>query len=97
MDKEFICRNIINILDVKHCREWEIFSHEDLETVLPEYLKKLVPNVSQEDLDLIMNKNKSTIQKIASHQAITIEEHNHFMEDLKDFKRKYLLKRTTTI
>ena len=97
MDKEFICRNIINILDVHHCREWEIFAGEDLEQVLPKYLRKLVEDVPQVEIDIIMDKNKQTIDKIAHNQPITITEYNHFMEDLKVFKRKHLIKKTGAI
>lgn len=93
MDKELICRNIINILDVKRCREWEMFATDDLYNVLIKFLKSLVPNCDPKDIDMIMTRNEQTIKKTVENKNISIEEHNHLMEDLRVFKRKYILKK----
>ena len=90
-DREVISRNIINILDVKHCREYGIFEDDDLYDALLKYLKKLAPEAESRDIDMIMTRNELTMKKIVEDKDISLEEMNRFMEDLKSFKRKYLL------
>lgn len=94
-DRDLISRNIINILDVKHCREWEIFAGDDLYDQLYKYLAKLT-NTEKEtmsDIDKLMAKNELIIKKISQDKEITVGEQNQLMESLKAFKRKYLMKK----
>ena len=94
MDRELIARNIVNILDVQHCREWGRFANDDLFDQLEDCLKRLTDESASADIDILMSKNKELINKIAFNHAIVCEERNQLMEDLMAFKRKHIMKRT---
>lgn len=95
MNKELICRTIINILDVKHCNEWQIFAGDDLYDVLYKYLAKLVHGNDEafSDIDKLMARNELIIKKLAENKPTSIEDERKFMENLRTFKRKWILKK----
>ena len=91
MDRELFARNIINIIDVKHCTEYSIFMGDDLFEQLLKYLKKLAPDVIK-DIDVFMAGHEQTIKKVIANKQIDIYEYNQFMNDLKAFKKNNIMK-----
>lgn len=93
MDRELINRNIINIIDVKKCQNYNIFNTEDLYNVLKNYLYDLVWHDvnAMNYIDDKLESTKMIIDKIANNQNITIEEKNQLMSALMQIKRRYLM------
>lgn len=48
LDRELFARNIINIIDVKNCTQYELFMRDDLIEQLDKYMKILVPEATKE-------------------------------------------------
>lgn len=95
MDRELIARNIINVIDVKHCSEYSIFMGDDLYDQLYKYLIRLVHNNKDaiKDIDITMTRIELIINKIVANKQITQEEKNTLRENLIAFKRKWLMKK----
>ena len=92
MDRELFARNIINIIDVKNCTQYELFMGNDLTEQLECYLTKLVPEAKNEINDFLKEQD-DVLEKVKNNQNIDIDERNHFFLQLINFKKRFILKR----
>ncbi len=91
MKKEVICRSIINILDVKHSYDYDRFSHENLYDELLNYGQLLYKDDVYNEYKKIIENNKDIIHHFALNQNYTLQQFNQFMEELRQFKRTFVL------
>lgn len=89
MDRELIARNIMNIIDVKHCYDYQIFMNDDLYEQLQNYLNQLCDY--HQEVQQLMESQQFHITMIVNNETMTIEQKNEFFESLRHFKRKYLM------
>lgn len=68
LDRELFARNIINIIDVKNCTQYELFMGDDIIDQLEQYLKRLVPDAKSEIDDLLKEQDKVIICNELHHQ-----------------------------
>lgn len=92
MDRELFARNIINIIDVKNCTQYELFMRDDLIEQLDKYMKILVPEATKE-IDIFLKEHDKVLEKVKNNQNLDIDERNHFFLQLIGFKKKFILKR----
>lgn len=97
MKKELLARsmqNIINMNDVQMFRQF-------LEPDLPETLKKTMYEVAEgtdesenckKDADAIIKNNLETIKKIEADEPQPLDATNRFLEELRKWRRKYVMK-----
>lgn len=91
-DRELISRNIINIINVKRCQEYDILSGDNMIDVIHNLMNEVDPHVDGylNEVEVFIEKNKHIINKIVNNEGITLEEKNSFIEALLTIKRKYL-------
>lgn len=92
MKKEVISRCIINILDVKHSYNYKRFENNNLYQELLDYGRILYNEDIYTEYKKVIEKNKTIINNIANDNQYTYEDYNMFMEQLRQFKRTYILK-----
>lgn len=65
-DRELIARIIINILDVKNCQQWELFTGEDMYEQVCNYILNISKgnNTAEEYARKMMEENKPVIDRI---------------------------------
>ena len=86
-DRELIARIIINILDVKNCQQWELFTGEDMYEQVCNYVLNISKgnNTAEEYARKMMEENKPVIDRIVQGEDIPTEEYNVFItESLED-------------
>ncbi len=93
MKREVVSRCIINILNVKHSYDYERFSTPDLYNELLNYGKTLYSEDIYSEYKRVIENNKTIIECIANDSEYLISDYNSFMEQLRAFKRKYILKK----
>lgn len=90
-DRELIARIIINILDVKNCQQWELFTGEDMYEQVCNYILNISKgnNTAQEYARKMMEENKPVIDRIVQGEDIPNEEYNVFTESFRKYNRKF--------
>lgn len=88
--KDLYSRTIINIIDVKHCHNYALFNNDDLYEQLQKYLVNMLPDY-QGEVEKFMKDNEKYIQDLVNDQC-SLENSNMFFENLRSFKRKYIMK-----
>ena len=80
-DRELIARIIINILDVKNCQQWELFTGEDMYEQVCNYILNISKgnNTAEEYARKMMEENKPVIDRIVQGEDIPNEEYNVFI------------------
>ena len=92
LDRELFARNIINVIDVKNCTQYELFMGDDIIDQLEQYLKRLVPD-SKSEIDVFLKEQGKVLEKVKNNQNLNIDERNHFFLQLINFKKRFILKR----
>lgn len=94
LDREFIARNLMNILDAKNCTNYTIFMNDDLYNTLLKYATKVfgISKEAIEETEIFLNDCKEIIKKIENDSPISIDEKNKLFVGLVNLKRKYILK-----
>ena len=87
--RDLLCRNIMNIIDVKHHQKYVMFDDDRIEDILYQYLLELKPECKK-NIDDFMEVNRCYIQSIAKDD-LSLEDNNLFFENLREFKRQYLM------
>lgn len=93
MKREVVSRCIINILNVKHTYDYERFSDDNMYEELLNYGQSLYNDEQYQAYKLAVDKHKDIIQKIVENKDYSLDDYNSFMEDLREFKRQYVLKK----
>lgn len=90
-DRELIARIIINILDVKNCQQWELFTGEDMYEQVCNYVLNISKgnNTAEEYARKMMEENKPVIDRIVQGEDIPNEEYNVFTESFRKYNRKF--------
>ena len=83
-DRELIARIIINILDVKNCQQWELFTGEDMYEQVCNYILNISKgnNTAEEYA-------RKIIDRIVQGEDIPNEEYNVFTESFRKYNRKF--------
>ena len=90
-DRELIARIIINILDVKNCQQWKLFTGEDMYEQVCNYILNISKgnNTAEEYARKMMEENKPVIDRIVQGEDIPKEEYNVFTESFRKYNRKF--------
>lgn len=93
MDTELRARCYINILNIEHNQDYDIFMHDDLYDKLYSYIETITDNqkIIEEYHKLIKN-NKNNIKKLTG-KSFNQEAYLILTEELRSFKRTYLISR----
>lgn len=100
MDRDLIAHALQNIINVNKVQEFEQFKTDHLEEVIRREMldaAKEYPDQKAlaEDINRIISKNKKTIAMIESNQDLPLDQYNIFMEDLRSWRRKYIISQKT--
>lgn len=93
MKREVVSRSIINILNVKQTYDYERFSTPSMYDELMNFGKELYEEDIYNAYKSVILNNKDIISKISEEKEFTLEEFNSFLEQLRQFKRTYILKK----
>ena len=93
MKREVVSRSIINILNVKQTYDYERFSTSSMYEELISFGKELYDEDIYNAYQSVILNNKDIISKISEEKEYTLEELNSFLEQLRQFKRTYILKK----
>ena len=93
MATELRARCYINILNIEHNQDYDIFMHDDLYDKLYGYIETITDNqkIIEEYHKLIKN-NKNNIKKLTG-KSFNQEAYLILTEELRSFKRTYLISR----
>lgn len=91
IDRETINRTIINILDVHQYYKYDIFNNQNLYQQIYEFTSKIVDKKGLDEMKHILDNNKKTIELIENNKEIDMIDYNIFMENLREFRKKYII------
>ena len=97
MDRDLIARAMQNIINMNKVQLFEQFKGNQLYTHLHDEMTESAQDADdkkklEEDITEVLEGNKKTIEMIEQNQEITQDQYNHLMEDLRSWRRKYIIK-----
>lgn len=95
IDRNTISRTIMNILDVHRSYDYKIFNELDMSDKILQVSKEVTHDdpYALDDMTSILIRNKRLINKIVNNRKFSINEYNIFMEDMRGFRRKYIIQK----
>lgn len=97
MDRDLIARAMQNIINMNKVQMFEQFKGDHLKEHLREEMIEAAKDAKDQeslkkDIDQLLSKNKNTIRTIEQNYDISQEQFNQLMEDLRSWRRKYIIK-----